>query len=376
MYPQESQLSFMVVRPDSLKGDPVIVHSGYDFHFDAILFTPIESHPPRTPDVLDVFDNVRSPFYCYLTITILLAIIILSVAGLSIRKRFRASQRQMRSVGVAMVDTTAHVIYAAINRVELKVCHSSVKYLWTSVVMSLFIIISGYLWNLMSTDQVVEIPVRQIDFLDDLYSEAFGHRFFTLTTNLFLYETLDTAPQHSKLGRLRKRINQTFTMNWSLGGDHVTEAFDHNQKTKTTSALWRWLFDKAYVRIFCHVDAKEVDKLHVGTEKFAQGLMSSMFSRDINPTLREYVSYRLLTRTELGMATTFIEKIILDALHEYNFETNWKAFKCMNGLRDELDQTVPLLRYSGMRNTLAMVKWCIIISSCVLIFERFKRLYF
>lgn len=357
----------MVIKSDSLVGEPVFVHSFYDFDFDAILFSPRESHPPKLQDVLDVFDNIRSPFLSYMTISLLLATIMLTMSRLGVRKVIRKSKCIMRTFGFTLSNTSCHVIYATVNRFQIEFHGTSSRYLWMSIVTCLFISITGYLWSFLSTDQVVEIPARQVDFIDDLF-EVFGNRYFTLTTNFFIYETLATAPPGSKLWKLYKRLNDTYTMDWNQGGE-VAQSFGSHRKIKATSASWRWLFDNPFVTIFCHVDAHEIEVLHLSAEKFAPGLMTSMFSRDIDQDLREYVSYRLLTRTEMGLPSPTVEKVVLEGLHGFSFETNWKAYRCMHGLRDEPEQAIPLLRLTGLRTTFGIVKWCFLVATCVLIFE-------
>ena len=84
---------------------------------------------------------------------------------------------------------------------------SYAKILWCSFLLSILISIIGIALNLVSVEQVVEVPPPMIETLHDLlYEDDFQHLHFTTFNWLIAFQSAKNALPDSDMGKLYRRI--------------------------------------------------------------------------------------------------------------------------------------------------------------------------
>ena len=105
-----------------------------------------------------------------------------------------------------------HCLHALWRQVELLLDQEyfapatlQTRLLWLHFVVAAFVIVFGYLGNLLSVDMIVEIPAARIDNIDDLLSERFEHVEPGVVVNMFTFSLMKNAPPSTPMGRLYAR---------------------------------------------------------------------------------------------------------------------------------------------------------------------------
>lgn len=200
---QGADIGVNFLRADSLAFEPVIVSAALLPADVGILTTTNLSSQFKTDttDVVYNFDDVSLLFFAVVifiaSVTITASSLLGFQAGGNLTKKIVTKFKQvMWDIGRLVIDQESF---------DSKTW--SIRFVWASLNIVCFVLIFGYFWNLMSTEQSVKKEPPAIDSLKDLlYDSQFRHIRPVLSKMFYLYNVLILVPPASDEGVLFKRM--------------------------------------------------------------------------------------------------------------------------------------------------------------------------
>jgi len=196
------------MRPDSLIGEPVMVSSPTQSAEVAIV-SMISVSNTTNMDIVDLFQNIESIVYSYILIATMWTLLVINCRVLgSLRKK--AKRRKPSKVTVKLIKSTWHILELLVDQENWALKRTFQNTMWLFYCTSYFVLIVGFVMNLMSTEQTVKLNAKQIDSLDDLlYQESSSDQIVpVLAKDLFLYDRLRNSRKESKLEKLFDLMNK------------------------------------------------------------------------------------------------------------------------------------------------------------------------
>lgn len=277
----------------------------------------------------------------------------------------------------------------------------SPRQVWLTFAFASFVLIGGYLCNMISVDQVAEVPQPRLNNLDDLlYDRNFNQKDVMMIQNLFYYKYMQESAPGTKLSTLYTRMLRNSGP--CEVGDVSRCSFINFQRSFLNGLRVRlettlenpqtvMLMVETYVqligrKVVCAMYPNRGHDVKVSLESFAQNTIAWYFNRNLDSKILRYLDYRTETWLELGypalIPTKLVELLFDQLLSQMNeqFQLNWKMYKCL-AAKKQMEAPVDLkmsklhnaLKYLSLILAVAVVIW--LIEVCLRIKMYLKKLH-
>ena len=163
-------------------------------------------------DILDVFSTFDYLFAAaYATCCIITAVLLVAFASMSRRgKRCSFERIWFRKTRIKFMRRLAGICWRIVELIldqeNYVKPHAATRMLWFCFALTTFVIIFGYVWNLLSVDMVAVIPSPNIDNVEDLLSPTFKHVKPLTISNFYTLSIIKGASKTSSMHKLYKHM--------------------------------------------------------------------------------------------------------------------------------------------------------------------------
>lgn len=290
------------MRADSLAFEPVFVSAAILPSDVGILTTTNQSSKYYKTDTTDVVYNLDS--ICYIFFALISVIVSVTIAGTPSPENDHKRNRAW-NVLTQFKRALWDIISLIVDQENGKSKNWTIRVIWSTFNIGCFVLIFGYFWNLLSTEQSVKKELPAVDSLKDLlYDKQFNHIYPMLSKMLFLYNVLVRVPPSSDEGKLFQRMLQ-------LGNTSIVESDAAGGLAAMTSGPLKVVVDDltagkaALLSIAWAIELLEllapkiVDLATINNRKFClakqtflQGTFNMFYSKKIHPNVRDYMDLR------------------------------------------------------------------------------------
>lgn len=306
---QGADIASNVIRPDSLPFEPVKVAWPL-LAGDVTILTAVNKPTATYVDLTDVIYNFNEITYAF----IFLAIFVVSV--LTMNNLLTIHKKKPSRIIRSYVESLWNVFVTILDQEYLLPRSEWQKVSWLFFNIVNFVLVFGYLLNLMSTDQLVREKPAAVDSLHDLlFEKEFEAVIPAILKQLHLYNLLSNAKRESEHAKLYQRMLRTESRSivefdvqgmssGSMSEDNPSMVLrDDIGKGKAALCGPRISLGMISTLMPSYFDGKV---LHVAKESFLEGTLNLFTSKNIDRKVLEVFNYRLLTFVELNIATPII----------------------------------------------------------------------
>ncbi|KAI1290909.1 hypothetical protein HDE_07833 [Halotydeus destructor] len=217
--------------------------------------------------------------------------------------------------------------------------HVSTSIAWVVTSLGTFIIVSGYLLNFMSCDQVAQEPQPLIDSLEAQLSPNFRHVGPTVFNNFFLYQKLikpEPGTQLYVLAQLIKEKGKFIDAEASAKKgslDNMYRLIDEIDRGKKTMISESVFWDLISHRVLCASSSTKVIDVIV-SQPFNEGVLTYFFNKRLPGEVIRYLDYHARNAVELGVTNQRVVSSASYMIASY-FNDNYDTMRCYTGLRDD-----------------------------------------
>ena len=235
----------------------------------------------------------------------------------------------------------------------------SAKLLWLHFAFATFVIMFGYLCNLVSVDMVAVIPPRYIEDADDLLLPEFAHVRPTTITNLFCLQLDASARKDSKMKRLQRRVLSDVkrnlidanTMNSQEDGLKMIRRLLRMLGGSDEVLVTSHLVAEYLTNVLCHLKS-DAPVVHRSKQSMYTTNAAVFYSRRISPELRRFFNYRFRTSREMGTLVDQFRSNMFSNLNKQGLATTVAVRKCMgDAYNSHSDREAPVETLDGLRKT-------------------------
>ena len=342
----------------------------------------------HSPDVMEAFDDMSG--ICYMAFATLCAIVASFIAldkslALSTYPEIKTYSSKLAKVLWSSVQSMIDQ-----ENLPLKLWPSRIGWWWWCV--GIFVIVHGYLLNLIKTDLAVPIKPKVIDRLDDFFEPEFEHVMPIIYTTFWFLDRLVGEPPNTMLGRLyRERMLKvqeqngcerhgsnnfsrcpiiSFNVNDPSLGPRGRKNFKHfadgNKALLTESLVFLAIKEAG-----CAILPKVIKDVRLTEDSFATDTVAIVMRSDLPLAFREYYEHRARAMyLEAGFQVEIVRKSLREEINARLGESyDWNFEKCMidifdgDSTNDDDEFQLPLKRIKILTN----ISMMLLGMSCVLL---------
>lgn len=297
------EFSYYLPRSDGMAFDPVFLGPASDVA-ENIILTGRRPSSTNFVDALDVLENGDVLFYGYILIIVYLVLFI----GL-ICFCFVTNPTMNQAINEAS-SLTFKIYGIFVDQEDFFSTLWSQMVLWLFFAFGIFVLVFGYLFNLISTDLTVIITPRMIEGLDEQLSTEFANVKPHLVKNFNLYNVLMAEKKGTMLNQLFKLLqqdpaNQMVALDMEGEGNfgELIVKLKPNIIDHFNASL---LMPLMYLNMFvtpglCQFDPKSGMSLHQSKGTLGGGTLHPPFNKLIDRNLMKYIAYRIQTVLEFQL---------------------------------------------------------------------------
>lgn len=337
-------------------------------------FSGIIASQPGKPiksviEILHVIKAFSRDFYLFLAVTICSTLIIM---GHKIRKNNKLTNYLIKYFK-RILKHTWYIFGLVVDQASYcNAIHNS-RILWVSVALATFVVMHGFMMNLVSTDLTVEISPPRISSIDDLSTPYFNSVGIHIYADSPEYAALRDAPINSTLNKLfRNRIEERDKSNVNVS-IKFHETLGLLRVGKVVHILNTDAWNNAVKLLSCCY--KPINNMDLIVSKsFVSSTLLSLFSTSADSKLKEYIEQRVMIVFEGNLMVQELKQYAIESFRELGFEYDWNAMRCDKKLIEVFDNNLPILQIPTLYSTLKLCKVMIAISIVVLAFENLSKL--
>lgn len=313
----------------------------------------------------EVFHKFRPTVY-YLTF---LSVHFFACAFVLVNSRKGRKVRSSRTFKLYMKALWS-VLEAFLKQWHLKPIASSGRVLWCLLSLGIFVLVFGYLLNLISTDQVATRKTPELHSLKDLDSSYFKHMQPRMSPVLYLYSVAKEAAPESTLGRFYKRIIQNkeagVIRNNVTGMDAIDGVISENKNLVITQIAYDYILRP----IGCILKPATIKSSYRSRESFASGVLATFYSTKLDLELEKYFQYKVRTLFESRRSTKMLQKVVLAFTEQIGQKKSFDAIICEDGLeRSAVEVHLISLSLSSLEKLFFFRSYAFLVACFLLILE-------
>jgi len=350
------------------------------------MLTPIQHRQSlNNSDIFNVFKEM-SPlafaysFYCLLLVgTILLVITITGSGHCDLWQTFRQIIKTIWSMLEALIDQENYQPIIASSRT-----------VWLFFNLFIFVFITSYFLNLISTNQIAPQPPSLIEQISDYRRPEFQHVIPVIPRNYFYYEVLDRSEQGSDLRYVYDRMinegNCTGSNVYNLNVCNVV-SLDMVETPKYMNPIVE-RFKRSIPRleiallaseIECHIVltfgcmiSPETRKNFLKTDSIMSGYLTTLFSKHVPDPIYKILSFRLTSYfLEFGLMTkTYDERTINTVQHTFpQYLADNQYFICRENRQEQIEMEPLPASLNIFQNLIKYCVYVMVVSCMILVCE-------
>ena len=349
------------MRPDSLVGEPIMVSTPMQSAEIAIISKILESNTAIV-DVADLFEDIDSMAYFYFLIATIWTLLLINSRVLGLLRK-KAKRRHREVAFNKVTKSTWHILELLANQENWNLRRMSQNAMWACYCISYFVLMFGFVLNLMSTEQTVKINAKQIDSLDDiLYQDSSDDQIVAvLTKHLFLYDRLRNSRKNSKLDQLFDLMNKTASYSFlsmptsKADQDNSMKVIRDFFARKAVFLQSKSLVKSITIRSACITNPTEAGALYISKDTFAHGTMNAMLNKRTESRLRAYLKYHQTHGFEMGLVLETFKYVVENLIFAFiQMSTSDTTYKCLDrmGKENQIPENQPLrvINFCKLRN--------------------------
>lgn len=280
-----------------------------------------------------------------------------------------------------LVNSVQDSFFLIVDQEYLEPKQWSMRCLWMPFNFFVFIAISGYLMNLMSSDQVASYPPDVIDSLEDLQSEKWRRQNVTpwLIKNIFFHSALRHASNLSREGarlfQVRTRPDITFIEFADVFrdiGKFIARFTKYLESGEMAFLLTEFVMETLFLPAACSLDPKAASLFHNSEESFANGVLTNYLYKKYPQGLISYNEQRLRTAIEADVVLHFMKSSTAPIVGGMlPITTGLPVLKCLSRFTEKpvSNPDHVMLRLIGLKSVLKFIFFGICLSIAVLMIE-------
>ena len=268
------------------------------------------------------------------------------------------------------------------------------RIVWMSLAIGLFVLIHGYVCNLIKVEKVAIMPKPEIEKIDNLlYDEEFAHHQISISKSLYFYGHLRLSKER-KLRHLYERMllnNDCSTIDrCSFIEFRRDPEFFKAVLNKVRSAILKadgaLLLNSYFMRggadtLCCTLFPELWSKVEESKQPFARDLLVWYYNRKLPMATKRYIDYQTRTKFEFGLSalrakqlTSIMVNSVTNGLRSTD---EWSVTSCLDNVKDDQNSLPAPMDIHAIRSTLIALSWLVVvICSCLVlevIHERFRQ---
>ncbi|KAI1285911.1 hypothetical protein HDE_11472 [Halotydeus destructor] len=343
---QEISAALHVFRPAGLKDD--IVEIGpVVFPAELQVFTRSGRGITDSADVLNVAQNIKID--AFVSFVILWYIVITLVAFFADGKKPVLVNLKLKRWTLQALQKLWHFMATLVDQENLTSQVWAIRCVWVSFCITIYVVVFGYVLNLIQTDGVAELPPKKLEYVRDLLHEPeFNDKHLMIFTSFHFYDYLLTSAKGTTGSILYERMRKTdrcssTSSHCSFLSVRMTDPVSMAETitlVNSDSTRKGLLMDSSFYRLAMQpagcIFSPETASSAINSRDFVVSDYATMFySKSIDKHLLKLAKYRSTLAVENGVAfETFAKMIdIVDA--SLPTEDKFQRFRCMRGINIE-----------------------------------------
>ncbi|KAI1300012.1 hypothetical protein HDE_03612 [Halotydeus destructor] len=254
---------------------------------------------------------------------------------------------------------------------------------WSSVCCALFIAIYGYALNQLSTDAVVEAPIKYAETMDDFLEDENRYDVH-IKPSLFFMPRIKLALPTSKLGRLYRQLqrleicSEARTCYLADGKDQslhfVTSIREHD--TRHISLMDKGVAQSVIKCIYPYVQENFTENVYVTETPLDETLGLVGFRKGLPRPILGYLAMRFSFVLEFGLGTKTLQEMAYAVPKNHLPFFKSDEWLCLDKPRDVSDPPVVAFTLRRMKKALKLGFVSFLLSNFVLLIESIVRRQF
>lgn len=355
---QEADWALQGSRLDALPYEPVAT-GPVICASDVVLITPKRNYTEKNVDLLEVVYSMDLKAYGTLFFCLHLVVCIIAfrlIHARFLKRRKRKKHFKLKPFLKHYFRIAFRVFQTILDQEDLEPALWPIRIAWTSFVLVYFVLMFGYLLNLMSVDMVAQTPPPELHSLKELLSPEFStYQPFVLKI-LYTYGLAKDAKPESDLGQLFKKIlkfndsiieSDMQSVQEMQGLLMIIEAGQGGRDM--TLCILKELWTVGLKPAACTIREKIVLRSYMSRETFATGLLVNIFNKRLDKDVLKYSVFLWRSLSEFSL--TKMMGLGANALAEsFGLVYDLKAQMCEfpSSLKDiTLNGAMPLISFKG-----------------------------
>lgn len=380
MQRDEADFGPQFIRSDGMMGEPVELAPVFG-PADVAIISGLLPSRSKIVQVTDVVGNFDLTMYCYLCVLLYFLVTCLIGSFVCNVVKWRNGTKFNRGQIVKRISRIFFELFRIL--VDQESFESSVwshRLIWLSGTMTIFVVLLGYLLNLISTDLMVTIKPSQVDSLTDQISEDFKEVKPYILKNYYLYGILQKTRKGSRLERLHElfkrypdhqieprldgNADEYLKMNAKLYPSFMTH---FNASLLLPDYYWNTMFLPAG----CQYDPKIIKKLYCSKDTFANGNLHYFMNKKAGQGFKKFLTFRLRAVFEFQVIEHAFDRFKSVAMNDLMSKpVTFGSLNCKSKENYMNLETEPILFHlAALGNLLLIIGICLLFSLILLIVE-------
>lgn len=240
-------------------------------------------------DILDVLHNLELAAMTGLMTTTMITVTLMTLI-LTLHKKCRDLKRFVKEYMKNYYRILFECYDVYVDQEDLRTRQWTVRIMWCSICISVYIVIHGILLNLMSVDSVVKIEPPVVDQLSDLFLKVFSHVEPIIIKSLYFYPAFRND---QKFARLKRRVKKENLLDVGKLGPLGLQQRLLSGVVSGKEVMTLSMYMERCVRpVLCLADYNGMNQIHL-SKSIHSGMLTTFYNKNIDPRLRTLLDYRI-----------------------------------------------------------------------------------
>ncbi|KAI1282011.1 hypothetical protein HDE_13059 [Halotydeus destructor] len=176
-----------------------------------------------------------------------------------------------------------------------------------------FVLITGYMLNILSTDVVVTKPLRRVESLLDLFDAHFDKVKLYMSKNELFYSYVKSSSKNTSMGKLYEKMRRSndcrylatcsfYEINFGQDvSDNLELLSNVSESGNAAMFLSQEMVDHVTLPFVCQTSPKMAERLFTAPQEIAYDTLMSFYRSDLKYSVEKYVKYKLSTMFEFAL---------------------------------------------------------------------------
>lgn len=366
-----ADVCFHLVRPGSLVDEPVVL-GPVGGAIDLYVYSSRGQSSTRNVDFLEFANNFSLEFYAYCAAIAVIVAIVMAVNSLHPSNAVIASLRTFFAKTYSCIWSMCETV---LNQENFQPSRNFERSLWFFTCVTIFVVVVGYMANVVSTDLVAEVKPPTLDRLEDFFTDTFASLRPVTLTNLFYYEYMKTTRTgllkdlHARMQAISDctknassnayiEIEKCSFVDVDLTNSNLFGDMMHLIQTSLTSRTHALLFEKLVYdnmieRLLCATQPELATQIHISASSLAEDIATIFYNRRLDKDLQKAMSFFAQSFIlEFSVFSKAAENFVFELGHSMRVcEKNLAYLRCTDKIVDELPLSDIQLQRRALRKT-------------------------